>query len=110
MMTPIRCTRLPKFLSTVVALPTAFALPADPATARIKCSNGFQMVRGVSLATPYCQDELVAIVARGYGFRTTPSAIRSNTSHKRQVCQIVGADNQVRHACVDTDGAGRRGF
>ena len=42
-----------------------------PAEAAIKCSNGYQIVNGSEIATPYCQDNLVAQVARERGFKAS---------------------------------------
>ena len=82
---------------------------ATPAEAKIACSHGFQSVGGQSIATPYCQDLLVAQVARSYGIKVTDEAIRYNPNIKRNVCQTIGRDNRVFIACVD-GGYGRRGF
>jgi hypothetical protein len=46
------------------ALMAALGTVSDRAEAGIVCSNGSQKVQGTWLATPYCQDELVAQVAR----------------------------------------------
>lgn len=81
----------------------------QPASARIKCSNGYQIVDGSPLATPYCQDELVAIVARQYGFNASANRIRSNPNYKRRICRFVGQDIRIKDACelVNPTGRGR---
>src|SRR5690242_10114771 len=48
------------------------------------------------LATPYCQDELVAEVAREYGMKASVQAIRSNPNFKREVCRLIGQDIRVK--------------
>ncbi len=80
------------------------------AEARIRCENGFQIVNGSPIATPYCQDELVAVVAREYGMKVSGSEIRNNPMVKRNVCQFVGRDNRIYVACIDANSVGRRGF
>lgn len=85
-------------------------LSAGPADARIRCVEGNQIVNGSPIATPYCQDELVAQVAREYGMRVSGAAIRNNPNFKRNVCQFVGQDNRVHIACIDANSVGRRPF
>ena len=93
-----------------LVLPLAAMAWATPADARIKCVNGNQIVQGTPIATPYCQDELVARVAREYGHRVSGAAIRNNPNLKRNVCQHVGRDNRIYLACIDANSVGRRPF
>ena len=83
----------------------------SPAEAAIKCSNGFQLVEGSYLATPYCQDALLADVARKYGMRASAIAIRENPNYKREVCRLIGRDIRVQDTCVTVEpGVRGRGF
>jgi hypothetical protein len=99
-----------------VALLAAVAAPLDalgfarPAEAGIKCVDGMQIVNGSPIATPYCQDELVAVVARERGWKVSAAAIRNNPNLKRNVCQHVGRDNRIFIACIDANSVGRRPF
>lgn len=81
-----------------------------PAEAAIKCVKGFQIVNGSPIATPYCQDELVAKVAREHGMKVSAAAIRNNPNYKRNVCQFVGRDIRIYQACIDANSVGRRAF
>lgn len=92
------------------ALPLALLAGTQPADARIKCVNGFQVVNGSQIATPYCQDALVAKVAREHGIKVSDAAIRANPNLKRNVCQHVGRDNRIYIACIDANSVGRRPF
>ncbi|HMN38034.1 MAG TPA: hypothetical protein PKD49_10070 [Hyphomicrobium sp.] len=74
---------------------------ASPAQARIICHNGFQKVGGNLISTPYCQDELLAEVAREYGMRASAARIRNNPNYKREVCRLVGADIRVSEHCMN---------
>ena len=96
--------------SGLVALSLITVAGAAPAEARIACVNGNQIVNGYPLATPYCQDELVAQVAREHGMKVTASAVRNNPNLKRNVCQFVGRDIRIYQACIDANSVGRRGF
>ena len=92
-------------LSTVLA-----AVWAAPAAAAIDCRNGYQMVQGNLLATPYCQDKLLAEVARQYGAGASFAEIRDNPNTKRDVCRLVGRDIRVYENCQTVNPSGRRGF
>lgn len=97
-------------VSAALALPLATLAWVYPAEARIRCVNGNQVVNGSLLATPYCQDELVASVAREYGMKVSASEVRNNPNYKRNVCQFVGRDIRIYQACIDANSVGRRGF
>ena len=79
----------------------AFALTAvaSPASA-IDCDGNFQVQRGGKhIATPHCEDNYLAQVARGYGMRVSAQAIRANPSVKQKACELAGDDNRVRDTC-----------
>lgn len=67
----------------------------------ITCNGNFQVQsNGREIATPYCEDDNLAQVARGYGMKVSADAIRNNPSVKEKVCQIAGDDNRVRDTCA----------
>jgi hypothetical protein len=78
----------------------AAAVLASPAAA-INCRNGAQLVQGNWLATPYCQDQYLAQVARERGFKTSASAIRNNPNHKKELCRFMFSDIRVQATCLD---------
>ena len=88
----------------------AFVTISGGAEAKIACSNGYQNVQGSWLATPYCQDDLVAKVARQYGMTTSAAAIRNNPNYKRQVCRLVGQDIRIKDSCDLVNPHGRVPF
>ena len=88
----------------------ALSLTPTPADAAIKCVRGFQVVNGSHIATPYCQDALVAKVAREHGMKVSAAKIRNNPNYKRNVCQFVGRDIRIYQACIDANSVGRRAF
>jgi len=76
------------------------AAAAGPASA-IECQGNFQVQKnGNRIATPYCQDGYLAIVAREYGFRVSADTIRYNVSEKQSICRVIGEDNRVRETCM----------
>lgn len=75
-------------------------LGTSPASARIKCQNGYQIIDGSPHATPYCQDQLLARVAREYGTKVSARSIRNNPNLKRHVCRLVGRDIRVQENCI----------
>ena len=84
-------------------------IAAAPAEARILCDGNYQVINGQPHATPYCQDENLAQVARSYGMRVSGSAMRNSPSEKQRVCQFIGSDIRVREACQGSGQDGRGG-
>jgi hypothetical protein len=75
------------------------AIAAAPASA-IDCEGNFQVQRnGNLIATPFCQDGNLAVVAREYGMNVRARDIRYNPSVKARACRFVGSDNRVRDTC-----------
>ena len=91
----------PKLGSIAVAL--IVGTIATPASAAIKCQDGSQLIQGNWMATPYCQDLLLAQVANARGFKTSFAAIRNNPNHKKELCRFLF----TRHPRAD-DLHGRR--
>ncbi|WP_181337449.1 hypothetical protein [Hyphomicrobium methylovorum] len=85
-------------------------LAASPAEAKIDCLDGFQKVQGSRIATPYCQDALVARVAAGYGINAPAAKIRNNPNFKRHVCRLVGQDIRIKETCAEVNPYGRGRF
>ncbi|MGE0053060.1 MAG: hypothetical protein AB7S74_02520 [Hyphomicrobium sp.] len=90
-----------KHLAGAATLAGLVLLPAVPSQARIVCKDGFQNVAGSMIATPYCQDDLLAKVAREYGMKASAARIRENPNYKREVCRLVGADIRVSEHCMN---------
>jgi hypothetical protein len=91
----------------MVRLVWAIAAPAIMATssaAAINCNGPYQMINGSPHATPYCQDNYLAAVARGYGVRTSDAAVRNNPGIKDDLCRFIGYDNRVSDICRDYRG------
>jgi hypothetical protein len=86
-----------KFCGHAVVLIATLA--ATPAFA-IKCENGYQRVQGNLIATPYCQDQLLAQVASSRGFKTSAAKIRNNPNHKKEICRFVFSDIRVQETCL----------
>ncbi len=95
-------------VAVLVAL--AAAGLATPATAAITCRDGAQLVSGSYISTPYCQDKLLADVAREYGFKVSFAEIRNNPNTKRNICVYVGKDVRVHENCLTANPAGRFAF
>jgi hypothetical protein len=86
---------------SAIAAALALAALAAPARAEIRCQDGNQLVQGNWLATPYCQDKLLAQVANARGFKTTFAAIRNNPNHKKELCRFLYTDIRVQLTCMD---------
>jgi hypothetical protein len=88
--------------AALIASGTCFAIAALVSEAQaIECKDGNQRVQGNLIATPYCQDDNLARVARQAGVRVTAERIRNNPGTKRDVCRLVGRDIRVQDACVN---------
>ncbi|MBS0232994.1 MAG: hypothetical protein JSR99_05865 [Proteobacteria bacterium] len=98
--------------STIIGSAAGFCLMglATAADAKIVCNNGNQLVQGSWLATPYCQDALVAQVAREYGFKATAGAVRNNPMFKQRLCRFVGQDIRIKETCSQVTPVPGRGF
>lgn len=96
--------------SAIVLAAVALASTAVTAQAAIQCREGAQLVSGSYIITPYCQDKLLAQVARQYGSRESFAEIRDNPNTKRHVCRLVGRDIRVYENCQTVNPNGRRGY
>lgn len=77
----------------------ALILCGTGAEARIVCHEGFQVVNGQEISTPYCNDNYVAEVARKHGVKVSDEAVRNSPSVKGQICRFVGSDIRIEHYC-----------
>ena len=79
------------------ATAVTLSLPA----AAIDCKDGYQLIKGNLLATPYCQDKLLFEVANARGFTTSFEAIRNDPNHKKELCRFLFSDIRVQMTCLD---------
>jgi hypothetical protein len=93
-------------MTAIAAAVIALAAATSPAAA-ITCRDGYQLVQGSYLATPYCQDALLTQVARQYGIKVSAVEIRENPNTKRHVCRFVGRDIRVQETCMQVNPNGR---
>jgi hypothetical protein len=70
-----------------------------PASARIQCKGNFQVTQQGLIATPYCEEEQIARVARSYGWRGTAAEVQNNPNTKVYLCQRFGGDNRLKGSC-----------
>jgi hypothetical protein len=90
-------------ISVFSAAAAMVLLSSAVAEAKIECRDGFQIVNGQEISTPYCNDGLVAKVAREHGMKISEEAVRSNPEAKNEVCRWVGSDIRIQNYCADTD-------
>lgn len=92
----------------ILAVTAVLMLPMAPATAgAFKCREGFQDVQGSLISTPYCRDNYIAEVARDYGMKASPEAVRNNPNYKRELCRFIGRDIRIQEACIEVSPWGR---
>jgi hypothetical protein len=71
-----------------------------PAAARIECRGNFQMTKYGPIATPYCEEEQIAFVARSYGQKVTGRQVRNDPLMKVYLCQTLGYDSRLKGSCA----------
>jgi hypothetical protein len=70
------------------------------AAARIECRGNFQITKCGPIATPYCEEEQIARVARSYGIRVTGTEVHRNPLKKVYLCQTIGSDSRLKGSCA----------
>ena len=71
-----------------------------PGFARAECKGDFQVTKYGLIATPYCEEENIAIVAQSYGWQVTGSQVRKNPLKKVYICQVLGRDIRLKGSCA----------
>ena len=51
------------------------------------------------IATPYCEEEKIARVARSYGVNVTGAEVHNDALKKVYLCQTYGNDNRLKGSC-----------
>jgi hypothetical protein len=77
---------------------SAIALP-EPAAARIQCQGNFQITKYGPIATPYCEEEQIAIVAQSLGWHVSASQIHNDPLKKIDVCTALAGDARLKGSC-----------
>ena len=80
-----------------VALTTMLTAGAE---ARIECRGNFQMTKYGPIATPYCEEEQIAFVARSYGSRVTAAQVHNDPLTKVYLSQTIGYDSRLKGSCA----------
>ena len=87
--------------SATLAVTALLAIAAaSPAAARIECRGNFQITQHGPIATPYCEEEEIARVARSYGMRVTGAEVHGNPLKKVYLCQTIGGDSRLKGSCA----------
>ena len=86
-------------LSGVVIASLAVAW-ATSVIARVQCHGDFQITNYGVIATPYCEEENIAVVAQSYGWRVMASQIHNNPLKKVYICQVLGRDIRLKGSCA----------
>jgi hypothetical protein len=83
---------------------TVFMVSVTTAEAGIVCHDGFQVVNGREISTPYCNDNYIAHVARQYGMKATDEQVRNNPALKDEICRFASSDIRIQNYCPDDHG------
>jgi hypothetical protein len=103
-------TQAPRIAALTLMAAAVAAGQSTPADAQIRCEGRFQVIQGSLHSTPWCEDAYLTAVAREYGMRVDPKAVRNDPGVKAQVCRFVGRDGRVRDICTGYLNEGRRGW
>jgi len=76
------------------------AMLTVPAEARIQCRGNFQLTKYGPIATPYCEEEQIAFVARSYGSKVTAAQVHNDPLTKVYLCQTIGYDSRLKGSCA----------
>lgn len=76
---------------------------ASQAHAAIVCDGNFQIVDGMRVSTPYCQDETLAAQQRKRGSGVSGSEIRRHPELKREACTLASPANETTCAGYTSD-------
>ena len=84
--------------SLVVIALLAIAL-CDPVAARIQCQGNFQITKYGPIASSYCEEEQIALVAQSSGWNVSASEVHNNPLKKIEVCTSLGGDSRLKGSC-----------
>jgi hypothetical protein len=79
------------------------ACAASQARAATVCDGNFQIVDGMSVSTPYCQDENLAAQQRKRGPEVSGLEIRRHPELKREACTLASPANETTCAGYTSD-------
>jgi hypothetical protein len=60
----------------------------------------FQVTKYGMIATPYCEEEQIAFVARSYGSKVTAAQVHNDPLTKVYLCQTIGYDQRLKGSCA----------
>lgn len=83
----------------ILAATALLTMGSAPAVAKIQCKGNFQVTKHGLIATPYCEEEQIARVARSYGWNGTAAEVHNNPNTKVYLCQRFGRDNRLKGSC-----------
>ncbi|MGD9785220.1 MAG: hypothetical protein AB7E80_05630 [Hyphomicrobiaceae bacterium] len=85
--------------AAVIAGTSALCCLGSTTAYAINCDGPYQITSAGRIATPYCEDNYLARVAREYGSRVSNAEIRNNPNRKAETCLFMGHDTRVSHIC-----------
>ncbi len=83
-------------LVVVVLLAVASLKPAD---ASVQCQGNFQITKYGPIATPYCEEEQIALVAQSRGWHVSASEVHNNPLKKIEICTDLAGDARLKGSC-----------
>lgn len=83
-----------------------------PADAAIQCQGRTQWNSAADawISSPYCEDNLIAAVARSHGMKVSNVAVRQNPNTKAEACRFAGSDIKISDLCSGHMYEGKRHY
>lgn len=86
-------------LASVVVVVLLAIAAQFPAGAKVQCQGNFQFTKYGLIATPYCEEEQIAIVAQSHGWRVSTSEVHNNPLKKIDICTALAGDARLKGSC-----------
>lgn len=96
----MRTSGMNVFAAMLLSAAVLVVASPDSADARIQCKGNFQVTKYGLLATPWCEEEQIARVARTYGWKGTAKQVRNDPLTKVQLCYRYGSDTRLKGSCA----------
>src|SRR4029453_4282716 len=86
-------------LASLVVVALLAIASLKPADATVRCQGNFQITKCGPIATPYCEEEQIALVAQSYGWHVSASEVHNNPLKKIEVCTALAGDTRLKGSC-----------
>ena len=86
-------------LTSLVVVALLAIASFKPGAATIKCQGNFQLTKYGPIATPYCEEEQIALVAQSQGWHVSASEVHNDPLKKIEICTAFAGDARLKGSC-----------